>query len=531
MVFKRLLAAVCAAAVTAATAAAPVSAEPAAGSVAATTGHRGRITPGSVSRLKPKWVFTATGDVAVTPAVRDGIAYFTDYGGYVYAVAVATGKQLWKGFVPDYTGSPNAIGRTNPVIAGDLLVLGDNHSKWQPHRGAHLFAVNRWTGRLVWNTQVESHGAAVITADPVVHGGAVYAGVSSIEEGYAANAGYACCTFRGSVVSVDLKTGRKNWQTYTLPEDLVAACGEDDCGYSGNAVWSKPVVDPATGSLYTATGNNYTVPDAVEDCVKEALAKKESFDHCSDPRDLQETVLSLDLRTGRIKWTHRVSGYDAWIVTCPGKPVPWCPDPGGEDFDFGSGPDLFRVDVGGRPTTVVGVGQKSGVYWALNAADGSLVWKTLVGPGSILGGIMYGTAVDDRRIYVPIGNVDRKPHVLEPSGVTTTGGSWSALDKRTGRILWQTADPGPRVPFVMGEPTLHNGIVFTGSLDPDKDNMYALDARTGRILWAFPSGGSVGRGPAVADGVVLWGSGYTLAQVLFGGRSNNKLFAFTVDGR
>ncbi|MFC4889824.1 PQQ-binding-like beta-propeller repeat protein [Streptomyces beijiangensis] len=492
---------------------------------------REAITTSNVAKLKTKWVFTATDDVQVTPAVRDGITYFSDYGGYVYAVKASTGALIWKGYVPDYTGSPNAIARTNPVVSGDLLILGDNHKIWKPHQGAHLFALNRWTGRLVWNTQVDAHEAAVITADPVVRGSRIYAGVSSIEEGYASSAGYKCCTFRGSVVSVDLRTGRLIWQTHTLPSRLVTACTATDCGYSGNAVWSKPVVDPATGTLYTATGNNYTVPESVEACVRKALEDKVSFDHCSDPENLQETVLALDLDTGRVKWSHRVSGYDAWIVACPEDPVSWCPDPGGEDFDFGSGPDLFRIHDKRGSRKVVGVGQKSGVYWAFDAKNGSLVWKTLVGPGSLYGGIMHGTTVDDKRIYMPIGNVDRKPYVLQPSGRTATAGSWSALDKNTGKILWQTADPGPRVPFDIGKPTVTGGVVFVGSQDPDKNNMYALDARTGKILWGFPSGGSVGRGPAVVDGTVYWGSGYTLAKILFGGASNNKLYAFSVNGR
>ncbi|MDN3259853.1 hypothetical protein QWJ26_08520 [Streptomyces sp. CSDS2] len=176
--------------------------------------------------------------------------------------------------------------------------------------------------------------------------------MSSIEEGYASNAGCTCCTFRGSVVAVDLRTGRKLWQTCTLPAALVRACTDTDCGYSGNAVWSKPAIDPATGTLYTATGNNYTVTNAVEECVKKALEHEKPFDHCSDPADQQETVLALDTRTGHVKWSHRVSGYDAWIVTCPKGPVEWCPDPGGEDF--GSGVDLFRTGDGhGRK--VVGI--------------------------------------------------------------------------------------------------------------------------------------------------------------------------------
>jgi len=41
----------------------------------------------------------------------------------------------------------------------------------------------------------------------------------------------------------------------------------------------------------------------------------------------------------------------------------------------------------------------------------------------------------------------------------------------------------------------------------------------------------VGRGPTVtSDGTVLWGSGYTLAKTLFGGASNDKLYAFTLNG-
>jgi polyvinyl alcohol dehydrogenase (cytochrome) len=53
--------------------------------------------------------------------------------------------------------------------------------------------------------------------------------------------------------------------------------------------------------------------------------------------------------------------------------------------------------------------------------------------------------------------------------------------------------------------------------------MYALDAPTGRILWTFKSGGSVNAGPAVVNGVVYWGSGYSRLRL---GSSNNKLYAF-----
>ena len=69
-------------------------------------------------------------------------------------------------------------------------------------------------------------------------------GVSSEQEGLAAQPGYQCCTFRGSVVALDAATGRLLWQTYTVP-----------AGYSGGAVWgSTPAVDRADGLLYVGPG-------------------------------------------------------------------------------------------------------------------------------------------------------------------------------------------------------------------------------------------------------------------------------------
>ena len=67
----------------------------------------------------------------------------------------------------------------------------------------------------------------------MVSGGVAYVGVSSFEEGLAADPTYVCCSFRGSAVAVNLSTGAVQWKTYTVPE-----------GYSGGAVWSStPVVD------------------------------------------------------------------------------------------------------------------------------------------------------------------------------------------------------------------------------------------------------------------------------------------------
>jgi polyvinyl alcohol dehydrogenase (cytochrome) len=53
--------------------------------------------------------------------------------------------------------------------------------------------------------------------------------------------------------------------------------------------------------------------------------------------------------------------------------------------------------------------------------------------------------------------------------------------------------------------------------------MVAMDAKTGAVLWTLQSGGSVLDGPAIADGVVYWGSGYAHIKP---GKPNNMVFAF-----
>jgi hypothetical protein len=109
------------------------------------------------------------------------------------------------------------------------------------------------------------------------------------------------------------------------------------------------------------------------------------------------------------------------------------------------------------------------------------------------------------RLYIAITNGAFQDWTMQPSGIIATGGMWSALDPATGKILCQTAEPTGSWAF--GPVSVANGVLHAGSMDP-KGFMRALDAATGRILWSFASGGSVASGPAIAGGMVFWGSGY-----------------------
>lgn len=456
-----------------------------------------KITASNVNTLATKWVFITGGDVSATPTVVNNVVYVPDWSGHLYAIDAGSGKALWSHQIAEYDGVSGAVSRTSPAFYNNELIIGDLIKG--SHDGASIMALSAATGDLLWITKVDPHPAAIISGPAVVAGSTVYVGVSSGEEAFADQPGYACCTFRGSIVALNAGTGKILWQTFVMPT-----------GYSGGAIWQQPAVDTTRGLVYVGTGNNYSVPASVEQCE----LKNPGDPSCTPAHDYFDTALALNMSTGAVQWAKHLYGYDVWTQACshPKQGVE-CPDPAGPDYDMGgSGPNLLG--------NIVGFGQKSGMYWALNPSTGAVVWSTMAGPAGHLGGIQWGTASDGKNIYVASANSNDSSYKLI-SGTTITWGAWGALDASTGKILWQTPD---LTQGAMDESSVSvaNGVVFAGSLD-SAGHMYALNASTGKILWSFASGGSVLDGPSIVDGVVYWGSGYAR---LSGATGNDKLYAF-----
>src|SRR5258705_537470 len=76
--------------------------------------------------------------------------------------------------------------------------------------------------------------AAALTASPAVVGDVIHIGVSGVgQEVAVANDNLTCCSFRGSEVAVNARTGAILWKTFMAPS-----------GYTGTAIWgSDAVVD------------------------------------------------------------------------------------------------------------------------------------------------------------------------------------------------------------------------------------------------------------------------------------------------
>jgi len=302
-------------------------------------------------------------------------------------------------------------------------------------------------------------------------------------------------------------------------------------------VWgSNLAVDVDRGQLYASTGNNFGHPadDAPSSVAGvtygQCLATGGTRASCNSPDNHVDAVMALSLRTGVVRWSRSfvtwqqegiADGSDDWNVGCLIPPFGNCPSGAGPDYDFASAPNLVTyTNAKGVSRTIVGAGQKSGLYYALDPKTGDLLWQTQVGPGSSMGGMQWGSASDGQRIYVQVTN-----YFQQPTPMGTNAGYWAALDPATGAVLWRSGDPNGS--FAMGAVTAANGVVYVPSMSSNSaadPTMLALDGASGRPLWSFAAGSSVIAGASIADGVVYWGSGY--ARV---GSGNNRFYAFSLD--
>ncbi len=481
-----------------------------------------------IPRLRLKWAFGFDGATVAfsQPAVAGGRLFVGSESGEVFALDPESGCIEWSFHAQASVRTGFVVGSGSGKHGG-AVYFGDQH-------GA-VYALDVATGQLQWKALTDPHPAAMITGTPQLWQDRLYVPVASYEEDLAPDTHYQCCSFRGSVVAYDPRSGKPLWKTYTILEEPrktgVNKAGAQLWGPSGAGVWSAPTMDTRHRVLYLATGNNY-----------------------SDPvTNTSDSVLALNMDTGKILWTQQVTPNDAYNSSCltfMDSTRSNCPPEDGSDFDFGASPILVAIQDGKQ---ILIAAQKSGVVYGLDPAKhGKIIWQTRVGKGGPLGGIEWGAASDGHKIYAALSDCDWKAFERVNDGQKKSvvdldpdkGGGLFALRVGDGHKIWQTPTPAACAdrehcsPAQLAAVTVIPGVVFSGSLD---GHLRAYSIQTGTILWDFNTardfattdevpahGGSInGPGAVVVGGMLYVNSGYSR----FGEAGGNVLLAFSVDGK
>jgi alcohol dehydrogenase (cytochrome c) len=482
-----------------------------------------QITPDNVRRLTAQWTFQAEGmaigrGFETTPLILDGVMYVSGTGNYAWAVDMRSGRQIWR--YRRVLPSGLTYGGGNPANRG-MAALGDR--LFMGTLDAHLIALDRNTGQVVWDVPVDDFKAGhAITSAPLVIKDKVIVG----------NSGGDLPT-RGFLDAYDAATGKRMWRFWTIP-------GPGEPGSEtwsdaavlprgGGATWMTGSYDPETNLIYWGTGNpnpDYYGLDRQGDNLYTA------------------SLIAVDADTGKLRWHFQFTPHDL------------------HDWDSNHVPVVADVTIGGQARKVVMVANRNGFFYVLDRVTGKLIlgkpftatqWARELGPdgkpivlsqGAMMPGdtkepqcvpdfrggtnfnppsydpalgLFFVMARETCAIYTPIKQEPVIGRVFMSGGMKKLSdpdyGAVRAIDVRTGAVQWEFRLPTPSLAGVM---STASGLVFAGD---NEGIFHAFDARSGKELWSYRMGSLIwGAAPTTVmldkRQLVLLPSGNTL--VAFG---------------
>jgi alcohol dehydrogenase (cytochrome c) len=468
-----------------------------------------QVTPGNVRNLELKWILQnqVFGAWQSTPLVVDGMMYVTQRPNDILAVDAKTGRAFWQYRYANSSDARVCCGANNRGVAilGDALYMGT--------LDAHLVAVDRITGRSLWDVAVGDPKLGYsITMAPLVVKDKVLVGSGGGEYG-----------IRGFIAAFDARTGKELWRFHTIPgpgEKGRETWGGDSWKTGGGSIWLTPTYDPALNLTYWGVGN--PGPD---------------YNPAQRPGDnlYTDSVVALDPDTGSLKWHFQFTpndpyDYDAvqigvlvdlvWKGT-PTKAILWANRNGffyvldrtngrflqGTPFvkvNWASGIDdkgrpILTPQPGGQPTWP---GVQGGTNWyspSFSPRTGLLYISAWEGYASIFR--------PEHLEYVPGRNFlggSGTPFAEVPGaqgvrvGRTSPINTWTdaagngaviAIDPHTGQRKWTFKHFDVTDSGIL---TTASDLLFTGGRE---GHFYAFDARTGAELWKASLGGQIANGP------------------------------------
>jgi alcohol dehydrogenase (cytochrome c) len=421
------------------------------------------INTSNVSRLAPKWIYTVPSSIRlqVTPVVVGGLMYVTS-ANECYALDAGTGREVWRFQRPRTKGLVgNAAGGINRgvAVAGDRLFMVTDH--------AHLISLNRFTGELLWDTEMADWRLNYnATAAPLVVGDLVIAGTAGGEQGV-----------RGFLAAYDQSTGKETWRFWTVPKpgepgsETWIGTGIE---HPGGVTWMTGVYDPQLQLVYWTTGNpspDYNGDDRLGDNL------------------YASSVVALDPRTGALKWHFQFTPHNVW------------------DWDAQQPTVLIDTTWEGKPRKLLVQASRNGFFYVLDRTNGQFLLAT-----PFVKNVTWASEIgrDGRPVLVP--------------GRTPTPEGTRICPSAHGAANWYSTSFSPQTGLYYVQ-TLENCNVFVKSVSewvagksywggstrqaadaPNQKILRAIDVKTGKVVWELPQ-----TGPGAARGGTL----ATASGVLF----------------
>jgi PKD repeat protein/outer membrane protein assembly factor BamB len=383
----------------------------------------------NASNLSIFWSIKTNGSGFGSPTIVNGTVFAGAWDGYEYALNASTGHILWKadlGTDPNCSwGSPMGVDGSAAVWNGTVFV-GGGDDFW--------YALNATNGSVDWRVKVGDNspsGGNFNWASPLLYNGSEYIGVASCIDSP---------LVQGKLLMVNLTGTHSVLHSFDFVPN----------GQTGGTIWTTSAVDPATGRIWVATGN----------------------DDGSSNQPLTESIVALN--------ASNLSLVGHWQV----------PGVVGTDSDFGAGPTLFNDSSG---TPLVAALNKNGVLYALNRTNvtnnGS--WKPVW--SLTTSGEFSPAAFDGSTLYDGGGSVT--------IGSASYSGSILAIDPGNGTVRWTHGSPS----LVTAGLAYANGLVVDGS----GSTLEVLDAANGTALKTFSlaSGQTIEGAPSLAQGRIFFESG------------------------
>ena len=406
-----------------------------------------QISAANVSRLAPRWTFTIANaaQLQVTPVVVDGVMYVTAAND-LYALDAGSGRQIWNYRRPRTRGLGGVAARgvnRGVAVGGDRIFMTTDH--------AHLIAVNRATGALLWETEMADwHQNYNGTGVPLVVGDLVVSGIAGGDEGA-----------RGFVAAYDQATGKEVWRFWAVPargEPAADTWKGTAIDHPGAATWMTGSYDAELGTLYWAIGN------PGPDMIGEERAGDNLY---------SDSVVALDVKTGRRKWHFQFTPHDV------------------HDYDAQQPIVLVDATWKGRPRKLLLQANRNGYFYVLDRVTGEYLSAT-----QYVKDITWATGVtaDGRPIVAPNMEPTREGRRVCPSLEGASNWYSASFSPRTGLFYVQANDKCGI--FTRVDQTWESGKSFMGGTfaaapEPARRLLRAIDIKTGKIAWELPQFGAV----------------------------------------